>query len=200
MTERDALRTAVAADRCGSPTAVPPGAWRGRRIGPWGTATRAGAGIAALALALLPNHGDPWLGLPAAGSRGWGLVGGLLIVPVVLTLAVRVRGRSAAPFRAPAAVACIVTAAVVVLWQIFPVAVFTFIGASLLLLVARGDDGCELLAIPNWLLGRRDYLMCLPFTPVDQWESQRVLGRDERRAKSGERAADGRGGRPEPVR
>jgi hypothetical protein len=56
------------------------------------------------------------------------------------------------------------------------------------------------LAIPNWLLGRRDHLVCLPFTPVDQWESKRVLGRDERPAHAGERASDGRRGRPEPVR
>jgi hypothetical protein len=198
MTERDTRPPAAAVGCCRSPAeAEQPAAWGGRRIGPWGTTSRAAAGIASLALALAVDHDHPWLGLPGAGSLGWGLLGGLVILPSLLTLAARLRGRSAAPVRANHGAACAVTATVVVLWQIFPVAIFTFIGASLMLLVLRGDDGCEVLAIPNTLLHRRDYVMCLPFTPIDRWESDRRAHALRERA----RVPDERGAaRPEPVR
>ncbi|HET8758503.1 MAG TPA: hypothetical protein VFM58_20960 [Solirubrobacteraceae bacterium] len=174
MIERDAHVIDAGAGCCESPGETDTAG--GRRIGRWGTAVRAGAGLALLALALVVDHDHSWLGLPGAGSRVWGLLGGLVVLPLLVTLAMWLRGRSAAPLRAGHGAACAVTALAVVLWQILPVAIFTFIGASLLLLVARGDDGCELLAFPNWVLGRRDYLMCLPFTPVDRWERRRRAG------------------------
>jgi len=47
-----------------------------------------------------------------------------------------------------------------------------FVGASMLLAAARGYAGCEVLAIPNWLLRRDDQLGCIVFAPVDLAESR----------------------------
>jgi len=70
---------------------------------------------------------------------------------------------------------------VVVLAQVFPVATLTWIGATLLLAVL-GRGGCEVLALPNLLLRRRDSLVCLPFSAVDAWESRQTLLRSRRDA------------------
>lgn len=42
-----------------------------------------------------------------------------------------------------------------------------------MLLAAVGRNGCELLAVPNLVLRRNDYLFCLPFSPIDAWERRR---------------------------
>lgn len=47
-----------------------------------------------------------------------------------------------------------------------------FYGASMLLAAARGYAGCEVLAISNWLFGRRDELGCPVFLPVDVAERE----------------------------
>jgi hypothetical protein len=54
--------------------------------------------------------------------------------------------------------------------QLYPVAVLVTVSAPLLLLAAVGRNGCELLAVSNLVLGRNDYLFCLPFSPIDRWE------------------------------
>lgn len=149
----------------------------GRHIGPWGTATRAVAGAGALAWALAVPHPNPTADLPLAGSRAWGSLAGLLLLPALITMLVALRGRSAQPLRLGHGPACLVTAGVIVLAQFIPVAVLTWIGATLLLLAARGRGGCEILAVPNLLLRRRDHLVCLPFSAVDAWESQRTTRR-----------------------
>jgi hypothetical protein len=150
----------------------------GRRIGPWGTATRAVAGAGALAWALAVPHPNPMADLPLSGSRTWGSLAGVLLLPaastLVVALVVGLRGRSVPPLRLGHGPAYLVTAGVIVLAQFFPVAVLTWIGATLLLLAALGRGGCEVLAVPNLLLRRRDYLVCLPFSAVDAWESQTV--------------------------
>jgi hypothetical protein len=66
-----------------------------------------------------------------------------------------------------------VTAALVALAQIIPVAVLVWIGSTLLLLAVRREGGCEVVAVPNIVLRRRDHLVCLPFTPIDEWEARR---------------------------
>jgi hypothetical protein len=147
------------------------------RIGPWGIVTRAIAGAGSVAWALAVPHHHPLLDLPLAGSRTWGSVAGIVLLPGLVTLAVALRGRSAPPLRLGHGAACLVTASVVLLAQFFPVAVLTWIGATLLLLAILGDSGCELLALPNLLLRRNDYLVCLPFSAVDAWESHRTRAR-----------------------
>lgn len=53
------------------------------------------------------------------------------------------------------------------------VAIFVFIGASMLLAAARGYDGCELLAVPNLVLRRRNAIWCPIYTPIDAAEGAR---------------------------
>jgi hypothetical protein len=43
-----------------------------------------------------------------------------------------------------------------------------FFGASMLLASALGYDGCEMLALPNMVLGRRDAIWCPLYTPLDR--------------------------------
>lgn len=149
-------------------------AWRGRReIGPWGTTARVVTGVAAIAVGVAVPHRSPLLDLPGAGSDLVGLLVGLVGVPVSLTLAVWVRGRTAPQLRLGHGAACLVTLLTVGAAQFYPVAVWVGIGAPLLLLAAVGRSGCELLAVPNLVLRRDDYLFCLPFSPLDAWERRR---------------------------
>jgi hypothetical protein len=150
----------------------------GRRIGPWGTTTRLVAGAAMVAWALAVPHEHPVFDLPGAGSRLWGSVVGLVVLPALLTVAVALRGRSAAPLRLGHGYALAVAVLVVLLAQVFPVAIMVGIGGTLLLLGVLGRGGCEVMAVPNLVLRRRDYLVCLPFTPIDSWER---AGREGRR-------------------
>ena len=52
-------------------------------------------------------------------------------------------------------------------------AALLFYGASMLLAAARGYAGCEVLAVPNWLLRRDDQVGCVLFAPVDAAERGR---------------------------
>ena len=56
-------------------------------------------------------------------------------------------------------------------------AALIFYGTSLLLAAARGYAGCEVLAVPNWLLRRDDQVGCVLFTPVDALERRRPVVR-----------------------
>ena len=53
-------------------------------------------------------------------------------------------------------------------------AAFLFYGASMLLGAACSYAGCELFAIPNWLLRREDEIGCPVFGPVDAVERERT--------------------------
>ncbi len=48
--------------------------------------------------------------------------------------------------------------------------ILLFYGVSMCLAAIRGYAGCEVLAIPNWLLKRDDQLGCLFFSPIDNVE------------------------------
>lgn len=146
---------------------------KGRTIGPWGTAVRAVAGAAAIALGVAVPYEHPLLELPGASSNLIGILVGLVGTPVVLTLAMWARGRNAPRFHLGHGAACLVTLLTLGAAQFYPVAVWVSIGAPLVLLAAVGRNGCELLAVPNLLLRRNDYLFCLPISPVDAWESRR---------------------------
>ena len=148
--------------------------WRGgRTIGPWGTTLRAATGVAAIALGVAVPHRSPLFDLPGAGSNLVGLLVGMVAVPVALTLATWARGRDAPRLQLGPGAASIVTLMTIGAAQVYPVVVWVSIGAPLVLLAALGRDGCELLAVPNLVLGRNDYLFCLPFSPIDTWERQR---------------------------
>lgn len=49
-----------------------------------------------------------------------------------------------------------------------------FYGTSMLLAVARGYAGCEVLAVSNWLMRRDDQVGCVIFFPIDQFEQHRA--------------------------
>lgn len=53
-------------------------------------------------------------------------------------------------------------------------AALIFYGASMLLAAARGYAGCEVLAVPNWLLRRDDQVGCVVFAPADALERRRT--------------------------
>ena len=48
------------------------------------------------------------------------------------------------------------------------VTIWVWLGVSMLVAAARGYGGCEVLAIPNLLTGRRDQIGCLLYTPIDR--------------------------------
>ncbi len=50
---------------------------------------------------------------------------------------------------------------------IYEVGAVLFIGLSLILIAALGHPGCEVLALPSLLLGRRTHLACILFSPLD---------------------------------
>ncbi len=108
---------------------------------------------------------------------------GLVVFPAILMLGQWLRLRSTvAPLRATGPVSVLVNVAIfLALWltpEYFPPLAFTsdavlyFAGASMLLAAVRGYAGCEVLAVPNWLLGRDDQVGCFVFAPVDALEAR----------------------------
>jgi hypothetical protein len=63
-------------------------------------------------------------------------------------------------------------------------AALLFYGTSMLLAAARGYAGCEVLAIPNWLLHRDDQIGCLVFSPIDRLERRLLRGTRSHRRES----------------
>jgi hypothetical protein len=122
-------------------------------------------------------------------SRGWrpaAWVLAPLVFPAVALAAVWLRARRHRPgLRATGPAGHAVNAAVLAAlyatpWYAPPLgftsdAALIFYGASLLLAAARGYAGCEVLAVPNWLLHRDDQVGCLVFAPVDT-SGQPVVG------------------------
>ena len=64
---------------------------------------------------------------------------------------------------------------VAVLGDAFTVSAILYIGISLLIIALLGDPGCEVLAIPRLIMGRRTHLACLLFSPLD-WVEERIVG------------------------
>ena len=148
-----------------------------REIGPIGTAARLiGAGAALTLPALLDEF------------SGWDLLVGIVGLPLLAAAgfqAVRsgyeryVPGGMASQTGICSGPACWLLA--IVIAPLIPLAAFTavtstslwiWIGASLLLAAVRGYGGCEILAFPNALTGRRDQVSCIVFTPIDRAEAR----------------------------
>lgn len=53
------------------------------------------------------------------------------------------------------------------------VAALLFVGISLVLIAFLGDPGCEVMAIPSLVFGKRTDLACIIFTPMD-WVEQKA--------------------------
>ena len=152
-----------------------------REIGPIGTIARLITAAAALAL-------------PAslAEFSAWDLLVGLVALPLLATVgfaAVRegyerlaadgIAGQVRWCCGAATWLLALVIAPVIPLAALTPVtftAFWLWLGASFALAAIRGYGGCEILAFPNVLTGRRDQVGCILFTPIDQAEAHsRVL-------------------------
>jgi hypothetical protein len=135
------------------------------RIGPIGIGVRLLVGALLIALALFwrdPSWRDAVLGL--------------VLMPAIVLAALAVRARFApAPLDATGPLGHLLNAAVFVPLFFIPAtagAAFLFYGASMLVAAARRSGGCEVTAISNLLLRRRDEVGCMLFAPVDIAESR----------------------------
>lgn len=73
-------------------------------------------------------------------------------------------------------------------------AIVVFLGASMLLAAARGEAGCEVLAFPNLLLGRRSAVWCPLYAPFDAADNADRTDSDRGESVRGSAgAAPGRG-------
>ena len=155
---------------------------RTRAIGPIGTGVRVVVGVLIATAALVfdyPSHGIGW----------WDAAGVLVVLPVIgigaaqaVDLGYRrwpalVR-RARTPWSGAQTVAAGIVIAVVLvlgtaltfLTPIDRIAIFLFFGLSMVLAAVRGYDGCEILALPNAVLRRRDAIWCPLYTPIDNTE------------------------------
>lgn len=147
-----------------------------RRIGPGGTAARVAVGGWFVSSVIL--------GRVRAGSVNTppvllGLVGFPAVVLAWHWWRVR---RSPTPFQYTSPLSFSVNAIIFfALWltwwyapplRITSDAALTFYGMSMLVAALNGDDGCEVLAISNWILRRDDQVGCALFFPVDHAETR----------------------------
>jgi hypothetical protein len=143
---------------------------RHRRIGPLGTTAR--VVVAGLLL------GSVTWGHLTRGFHPSAWVLGLVGFPALLLAGQWLRARrTPAPLRATGPVAHALNLAVFLgLYLAEPTsdAALLFYGASMLLAALRGDAGCEVLAVSNWLLGRDDQVGCAVFWPIDHQERRRT--------------------------
>jgi hypothetical protein len=148
-----------------------------RRIGPAGTALRV---IVAAALVYLAGAADD-----LSWSVEWyDLALGLITLPaltVILGVTARHYARRPLRFTGPAghALNCVVIVALVVN-PYTGAAAALFYAATLLLAAWRGQPGCEVTVVSNWLLRRDDQIGCPLFGPIDAAEARRRPGRRER--------------------
>jgi hypothetical protein len=156
-----------------------------RDIGPIGTAARVVGGLIAIALPIT-----------LSGFGWWEAAAALVVLPVVAIGAAPLITSAYRRF-APQALArrdticsgpacwliLIVVGAVVAIDILTPasgeVALWVWLGTSMLVAAARGFGGCEVVAIPNLVAGRRDQIGCLLYTPIDRFEARRVARRAE---------------------
>jgi len=154
-----------------------------RALGPFGVAIRA---VAGLALIVVP--------IAASGLTAWDAVGALIVLPALVvalarTLNIAVAAVTAATGWLPSVAArtwathvsalvliVAIATALTFVTSIDAGAIWLFFGVSMTVLAIRGDAGCEALAIPNAILGRRERTGCVAFAPVDSAEA-RIAGR-----------------------
>jgi hypothetical protein len=148
-----------------------------RKIGPIGTGSRAVAALIAIAVPIA-----------LSGIGWWDLAAALIALPLI-TLGVSAFVTAGYRRYAPEALArrhsicsgpaCVLVAIVVAgaialaaATPVSEVAMWSFFGVSMLVAALRGYAGCEVLAIPNVITGRRDRIGCVLFTPIDAAEAR----------------------------
>ncbi|MGH2840386.1 MAG: DUF6410 domain-containing protein [Solirubrobacteraceae bacterium] len=133
-----------------------------RDIGRIGTLARGvgGAALIALAVAL---YGIAW----------WDVAGALIACPLIAAgVAAVIRPVGAASAFAVLAIVIGLATALTFVTPVDQAAIWLFFGVSMLVAALRGYGGCEVLAIPNLLTGRRSALHCVIYTPIDAAEAR----------------------------
>jgi hypothetical protein len=142
---------------------------RTRRIGPIATGLRVAVAVGLLYLA------------GGAGELSWDVewydvVGGLLVLPgLTVMLALAARHYSAEPLRFTGPAGHALNCAVMVALATNPYtggAAALFYGTTLLVAAWRGQPGCEVTLVSNWILGRDDQVGCPLFSPIDALEAR----------------------------
>jgi hypothetical protein len=153
-----------------------------REIGPIGTASRAVGGLIAIVVPI------------ALSGIGWWDVGAALVALPLVTMALSALVTAGYERYAPESLArrhsicsgpaCVLGASVVgvaialtIATPVSDVALLSFVGVSMLVAALRGYAGCEVLAIPNAITGRRDQIGCVLYTPIDAAEAKGKAGR-----------------------
>jgi hypothetical protein len=155
---------------------------RTRQIGPIGAASRAVGGLIAISVPV------------ALSGIGWWDVAAALVALPLVTLAASAFVTAAYERYAPESLArrhaicsgpgCVLVATVLgvgiglaVATPVSEVAIWSFFGVSMLVAAVRGYAGCEVLAIPNAVTGRKDRVGCILYTPIDRAEARRKWSR-----------------------
>ena len=149
-----------------------------RQIGPVGTGSRLLGGAAAIAVPVVLD-----------GFGWWDAAAAFVLLPLVASLAAlaisAVSRRAGASglacggicSRAGCLLVAVMLGADAALAALTStngtVALWVWLGGSMLLAAVAGYGGCEVLALPNLLTGRRDEIGCLLYTPIDRWEASR---------------------------
>lgn len=154
-----------------------------RDIGPAGTAARIVGGLIGIAVPI-----------SLAGFGWWDAAAALFVLPLGATVAAalitsgyrrvapQALARRDAVCSGPACWLIAITIATAAgIDALTPasaeVALPVWLGASMLVAAARGYSGCEVLALPNLLTGRRDHVGCIVYTPIDRAEARRRANR-----------------------
>lgn len=136
---------------------------KARQIGPIGTVARIIGGVAAVAIPI-DLAGLTWLEAVIA----------LVALPLLAGVAAPLARRTGAPGCALLCAMVLANAGLVAPTSANGnVTIWVWLGASMLVAAARGYGGCEALAIPNLLTGRRDQIGCLLYSPIDSLERRR---------------------------
>jgi Family of unknown function (DUF6410) len=139
----------------------------GRDIGPIGTSLR--VALAIVFLALLPVFGTP---------RWWQVGLGVVVFPAVLVgwlaLYGRVQGKTLRPGSLDGHLTFVLFVVVPLVIEPTRNAAVVFVSASMLVAALRGYAGCEVSALGNLLLHRRDQIFCPVFLPLDLMDRLRA--------------------------
>jgi hypothetical protein len=150
-----------------------------RQIGQVGTAARLVGGLAAIVLPVV-----------VSGITWWDVGAALVALPVIAALAAaaassayrrhtadRPRPNEAESWiRSTVALALVLGVGIPLTFvsAVDGTAIWIFLGLSILLAAGRGDAGCEVTAIPNALVGRKDSTGCVIYAPIDAAEARRA--------------------------
>jgi hypothetical protein len=149
-----------------------------RDIGPIGTATRLLGGVIAIAFPVALDGVGWWdVAIALIALPVFALVAGALVTSVYERCAPQALANRDAICSGPAcwtwAIVIVATVGLAAVTPASAVAFWVWLGASLLIAAARGYGGCELLAFPNLIRGRREQIGCMLYGPIDALERRR---------------------------